>query len=357
MSSQLPPQLSDIPMLSSISTQLEIEEAKIRLPPPTARGHSGKLFLEQLIAEAQPLIRRRLRQKGIEGEVLEDLCVESIERYITAIQRREAREEGDLEHPGRYALSVTDTVFDDHLRRIRPNWYRLKRRILYLLDSTKAKGLFSRWKNRSAWIGGFARWTEDPFRPNARYHAFCARPALFCRQELHEVQPSELPLPTLMAHFFRWLGTPLEVDELTTHLADLQNIRDADTLSLEDIAAQNDRDTDQLLPPSCEDVADRVLDAIQSESFRADLWVIICALPVRQRQALLLGMSSDELLMMEASQAISNTLEMPQTQLIDLWPELPLTDSQIAQRLDCTPKQVSNLRKCARERIGRHLKL
>lgn len=333
------------------------EEARLRLPVLDSGDRSAALVLEKLIAEARPLIRRRLRQKGLEGEVLEDLSVEAIERFITAIQRREAREEIDLEHPGRYALSVAETVFDDHLRRLKPNWCRLKRRILYLLDTTKAKGLFSRWKNRSTWIGGFARWTEDPFRPNARYHAFCARPALFCRQELHEVQPSELPLPTLMAHFFRWLGTPLEVDELTTHLADLQDIRDMDMLSLEDIAAQNDRDADNVLPPSCEDVAERVVDAIQGESFRASLWKIVCALPIRQRHALLLGMSSDELLMMETSQSLANALELPQKQLLDLWPELPLTDSQIAQRLDITPKQVSNLRKCARERIGRNLKL
>jgi RNA polymerase sigma factor (sigma-70 family) len=311
--------------------------------------------LETMISEARPQVLRRLRQKGVEGADLEDLCAETLERFLQALQRREAREQAIIEHPTRYALSVTDTVFDDHLRRIRPHWCRLKRRVLYLLDDTHARGVFRRWKSRANWIGGFARWTDHPFRPNARYHALCSRPTLFCRQELGEEEPAQVPLPSLMAHLFRWLGTPLEVDELTNHLAALQNIRDVGTLSLEDLAAQNETDMDNLLPASPENVANRVLDGMQDEDFRVELWEIVCALPPRQRAALLLGMETDELLLAGTISDIARTLELSVEQLHSLWHELPLSDGQIAQRLEVTPKQVSNLRKCARERIARWL--
>ena len=311
--------------------------------------------LEAVISEARPRVLRRLQQKGVEGADLEDLCEETMGRFLQALQRREEREQDVLEHPARYALSVADTVFDDHLRRIRPQWCRLKRRVLYLLDDTRTRGVFRRWKDRAHWIGGFARWADHPFRPNARYHALCSRPAQFCKQELRDEEPAEVPLPTLMAHLFRWIGTPLEVDELTNRLASLQNIRDAGTLSLEDLAAQNETDADHWLPASPEDVANRVLDSIQGEAFRAELWEIVCALPPRQRAALLLGMETDELLLAGAKSDLAQTLELSIEQLEALWPTLPLSDASIALRLDVTPKQVSNFRKCARERIARWL--
>lgn len=310
--------------------------------------------LERLVASARPSVRQRLVQKGIETQDLDDLCEETMARFALALQRRDARGQGEPERPTRYALAVADTVFDDYLRRARPNWCRLKRRVLYLLDSTRAEGLFARWKSRVVWIGGFARWVEHPFRPSARYHAFITRPNVFCQQELPDQNPAELPLPTLMAHLFRWLGTPVEVDELTTHLARLQNVQDERALSIEELADEEGMDTDRLLP-AADDVAAQVLDALQGETFRIGLWQIVCALPPRQRAALLLGMSPDELLQAATRSIIADTLDMPPADLTALWRDLPLNDGQIAGRLDITPKQVSNLRKCARERIARWL--
>lgn len=316
--------------------------------------------LERLVEEVRPAVRRRLQQKGISGEELEDLHLETLERFSGALTRRSQCSDNnriDIEEPTRYALTVADTVFDDHLRRTRPNWCRLKRRILYLLDNNQTKKLFARWKHRTAWIAGFTRWNLHPFRPSARYHAFCNRPALFCQQELGNQEPDKLPLPTLMAHLFRWLGTPVEVDELTTHLAALQNITDTRLLSLEGMAEESGVSIDCWIPPSEEDVSARVLDAMEGETFRARLWEIVCSLPIRQRHALLLGMSSDELLLLAPTTELAAMLEMSCDALTNLWCDLPLSDTQIAPHLEITPKQVSNLRKCARERIARNMKL
>lgn len=316
--------------------------------------------LERLVGEVRPAVRRRLQQKGISGEELEDLHLEALERFSSALIRRSQCDDKNLlniDAPTRYALAVADTVFDDHLRRTRPNWCRLKRRILYLLDGTQAKKVFGRWKHRSAWIAGFTRWNLNPFRPSARYHAFSNRPSLFCEQELGDQEPDKMSLPTLMAHLFRWLGTPLEVDDLTTHVAALQKISDARTLSIEGMAEEAGASPDCWLPPSPEDVSAHVLDAMEGESFRVHLWEIVCSLLARQRHALLLGMSPDELLLMAAPTDIASSLEIPYEMLTTLWRDLPLSDSEIAQRLEITPKQVSNLRKCARERIARNMKL
>ncbi len=48
-------------------------------------------------------------------------------------------------------------------------------------------------------------------------------------------------------------------------------------------------------------------------------------------------------------------LEIPDAELFELLHALPLKDSVIAVRLGITPQQVSNLRRCARDRIMRRL--
>jgi hypothetical protein len=43
--------------------------------------------------------------------------------------------------------------------------------------------------------------------------------------------------------------------------------------------------------------------------------------------------------------------------LRELWPTLPRDDQWIADRLGVTRRQVINLRKCARERLARRLRV
>ena len=47
---------------------------------------------------------------------------------------------------------------------------------------------------------------------------------------------------------------------------------------------------------------------------------------------------------------------MPAPELAALWPDLPLEDAAIAERLGLTRQQVINLRKSARARLGRRMR-
>ena len=53
---------------------------------------------------------------------------------------------------------------------------------------------------------------------------------------------------------------------------------------------------------------------------------------------------------------LARLLEVPASELGELWDELPLDDRTIALRFDLTPRQVINLRKSARARLGRRLR-
>ncbi len=311
--------------------------------------------LSSLMECVRPAIRRRLQDKNITGEDLEDLYIETAERLLTATRRSREQADSHIGNYLSYTLTVADTVFEDYIRRTKPNWCRLKRRILYLLDNKTGQKVFARWKLNLRWLGGLFTWQGQAFQPNTNYHLLCSSPDSLCSLIFSYRSPEQVPLPELLARLFRWLDTPLEVDELTNHVAGLQGIADHLPHSLEGMALAAERDTDHFLPPSPHDVASEVIEALSSETFRRRVWGILCEVPARQRKALLFGMPREEILLLGRVSEIAVSLEMPLPEFVALWQQLPLADKDIALRLEITPKQVSNLRKCARERIFRWL--
>ena len=92
-------------------------------------------------------------------------------------------------------------------------------------------------------------------------------------------------------------------------------------------------------------------------------WREIEALPERQRIALLLHMRDERgdtgLLQFLASgigaDALAHAIGWTRAELQFHWPELPFDDNTIAALVGATRQQVINLRKCARERLRRHM--
>jgi hypothetical protein len=112
------------------------------------------------------------------------------------------------------------------------------------------------------------------------------------------------------------------------------------------------------------DPVERLDDTLDQQARIRQAWCEIVQLPVRQRVALLLNLRDDQggsvlamlpLLKIASIKEIAVALEMPAEDLAALWNELPLEDAAIAGKLGATRQQVSNLRKCARERLLRRL--
>jgi hypothetical protein len=87
-------------------------------------------------------------------------------------------------------------------------------------------------------------------------------------------------------------------------------------------------------------------------------------LPLRQRTALLLNLRDPsggdalDLLPLTGTASlreIARVLDLDAEELAQLWPELPLDDNRIAERLSVSRQQVINLRKAARARLGRRM--
>lgn len=118
------------------------------------------------------------------------------------------------------------------------------------------------------------------------------------------------------------------------------------------------------LPASPEDVASAVASALSAETLREQLWRKIAALPPLQLAALLLHLEQDDLLRLQGRKsAIAEALGIPISEFREVvWPALPLSDRQIAERLKVVAgkstsaeKRVSNFRLCAQKRLERFL--
>ena len=322
--------------------------------------------LDCLLTRMQAGVRQRLAKRGVAGEELEDLGAETMARLVSATQDCRKTPPKIIENYAAYALTTADRVFHDYMRLKRPNWRRLKRQILYLLDgkagdksaakpAVKANGLlFTRWSQRSDWLAGFLRWRGRPFASTPRYQAFQENQDAFCRQALANREPERVPLPELLALLFRYLETPMEIDELTGHVAALRRLREPETLSLEGAMTGGA----ELALSRCAEIEameNRVVNALASRTFQSNLWEIIGELPLSQRTALLLSMAPEMLLLLALASSIANATDIPFGEFAELWNRLPLPDKAIADRLNLTVKQTQNLRLIARKRILRHL--
>ena len=95
------------------------------------------------------------------------------------------------------------------------------------------------------------------------------------------------------------------------------------------------------------------------------LWREIGQLPGAQRVALLLNLRAEDggnavallaLVGVATLDDLARTIGIPREELVAMWNDLPLDDRTIASRLGLTRQQVINLRKSARERLGRKMR-
>ena len=100
-------------------------------------------------------------------------------------------------------------------------------------------------------------------------------------------------------------------------------------------------------------------------AFLVFVWNEIRELPVNQRRALLLNLRDDQhrgmigllpLVGLASADEIADVLEWPREAFAAVWNDLPRDDEWIAAELGVTRRQVINLRKCARERLGRRVR-
>lgn len=325
--------------------------------------------LEELLSEyVEPVVRDITRYKSRlngtsssshEAQDEEDIRSEVVLQLISRLRDlRSSRAETPIENLRGYVAATTYNAFHKYLRAKHPARWRLKNRLRYLLNH---RANFAVWEDESGeYLGGLAAWPRNlASRSSASEH----------QRGLPEFVDSLAPgenagrmnLPELVNKLLVWCGHPVQLDELVGIVAQLQDIRDPQSVHQLDYGEEGaGAYICELLPDPNADIA----ATVEQRFFLERLWQEVCQLPQRQRVALLLNLrdarADDALILftlmgIASLRQIADGLEMPVESLASLWSKLPLQDADIALLLGITRQQVINLRKSARERLTRRV--
>jgi len=237
------------------------------------------------------------------------------------------------------------------LRRQFPERHALKNRLHYIVSRQRG---FASWQNSGGQlVAGFARWQDEKTTDTSR--------ALDLETLPNHIRVSKGGKPQELAEtvaaIFNHVGRPIEFDDLVNAVASLLGISDQPMESLAE-----DEDAVASMPNTGEpDQAWRV----EKRMFLQRLWEELEQLPRNQRAALLLNLKESSgfgcITLFPATgvatiRQLAAALELTAEGLAQLWNELPLEDSRIADLLGLTRQQVINARKSGRERLTRRLR-
>jgi DNA-directed RNA polymerase specialized sigma24 family protein len=310
-----------------------------------------------LAARLQPLVRAvAARKLGVYGGFtppdVEDVVGEALLVLVERLRdvRRDPVAHAIASLDG-YAATVTYHACTHAIRQRHPRRARLKARVRYVLAHDGAYAVWDDADNGA--VAGLAAWRSQPVR-SAAHAALDAPPAEIQQAALvRQARAAGTPagLGALIATLLGIAGGPVELDRLVATIARLCGIHDAppgDDPSL--VAAAP---------------AGTIEGRLDDRRVVARVWVEVAGLPVRQRMALLLNLRDAAgagvlwllpLMGVATIRQVARLLEMPDRELAELWPRLPLDDLAIAARLGCTRQQVINLRMSARKRLATRLR-
>lgn len=326
-------------------------------------GEETDVFLSQLIAvHAEPVINGIIRYKlrhnlNRGGAEAEDLRQEAITQLLVELQKLRSNSET---HPIRdvrgLAATITYRLCARWMRRQFPRRHALRNQIQYLL--TRQAG-FALWSDDNdemqKLIGGFAAWKGQRLSIDAA--SLRRLPQDENLLESLGGGGSSTDLREALATIFNHVGGPVEFDELVKTVAALLQITER---RIESVDADSD-DMRVELEDQEADVAWRV----EKRIFLQRLWEELRQLPLQQRVALLLNLRDHKgrgcIALFPATgvasiDQLAEALEMREEQLAELWNELPLEDSKIAELLRHTRQQIISARQSARRRLARRLK-
>jgi RNA polymerase sigma factor (sigma-70 family) len=314
---------------------------------------ADEILFQLISVHAEPVIkgviRFKLRLSTSQRAEADDIYQEVVLQLLAQLQKfrnlPNAHPIGDLRG---MAAVIAHRTCSRWLRRQFPERHALKNRLHYLV--TRQRG-FASWQDSDGQlVTGFAVWQEEKL-PTRR-----APESEVLAAHVHAAKAGTSLTDTVAAIFNHICG-PIEFDELLTAVASLAGVSDQPIESL----AEDENAVTSVADVSEPDPAWR----LEKRMFLQRLWEELQQLPRNQRAALLLNLKESSgfgcitlfpAIGIATVRQLANALEMTAEGLAEMWNELPLEDSKIAELLGLTRQQVINARKSGRERLTRRLK-
>jgi DNA-directed RNA polymerase specialized sigma24 family protein len=296
-------------------------------------------ILSLLISEhASPLIREIIRYKfhgnpsnqNDSEDLHNDIVVALLGRLH---QIRAASGRNSIESFRDYVAVVSYNRCHQYFRRKYPQRNSMENRVRYLLRHDAAYAL---WQNGSEWICGEARFAGSTHTASSD-----------ALRRAFENQNKSKSERERIGNMFRVMQMPVKYDDLVGLFAAEASVSDYPAPFLEETVASATAEP-----------------APFHRAYLKKAWMEICDLPLKQRIALLLSLRDEQgdgmlvaftIVGIAGVRQIAEVMQMKAEELAEIWKDLPWDDLKIAKRSGLTRQQVINLRKCARERLGRRL--
>jgi DNA-directed RNA polymerase specialized sigma24 family protein len=350
-------QQSDLLLLPFLHASHDEPEAETRLA-------------EVITEHAAPIIKGIIKSKLHTREVhehpshqeAEDLYGEVVIQLLARLRALTANPDhnaiGDFRG---YVAVTTYNACRLYLRQKYPERWHLKNRLRYVLSHDED---FSLWESTEGdWLCGLSLWRG---RGNAvaasaeRLRQLSDDPDALKRAGLEAGHARQTGLADLLRAIFQHTQAPIILDSLLTIIAGLQEMSER----VVTVPVEDEDDTHSHLSEADMHTGG-LATAVERRSYLRRLWAEIVQLPPMQRAALLLNLRDAHegvitllpLAGIAGVHQIAGALNMDAEKFARLWNELPLDDATIAGLLKITRQQVINLRKAARARLGRRMRL
>jgi DNA-directed RNA polymerase specialized sigma24 family protein len=323
---------------------------------------------ERLFEVVETVIRKAAAKKETgDLEDFESECVCAVWSKLREL-REQAKVDGEniesIENLEAFVRRVVSNRFCDAVRRKRPSWYNLKLELMEMFTGRLNVKGFALWQcgRSSEKLCGFSAWEGRSDSCSAKCQELADKPEAFTRQALDNKNPAEIPVAQLAIKILSWINGPVGVDDLTSCIASLRQVRDVEPLSI-DAEPESSEDFDSPLDwlvASDDNVEREVVDGHWLDGVISRFWHEFCGLSSKQRVAILCGLSTEQVMIIAGNvgglKVLAQVVEMEDTEFIRLVPNLPLPDSAIAEQLDLPPRSVPSVRFKAWQRIQRHMR-
>ena len=295
----------------------------------------ARLLMEALIGDfADPLIRRIVKFKlsARQQADVDDVCGNALFNLVARLDRlKRGDSEGGVRNFSAYAAVTAYNACNEYFRARRPAWFSVSMKLRYLATHAPK---FAIWETLDGQeVCGFAR---DR-----------GRTAVANRATAPEAG-SQLPFPGVIEAILTAARGPMVFEELVDSATEWSGAREGAAPRLEQLPDPR--------PAADTRLADR--------NYISHLWEEICQLSLDHRKALLLNLNDSaggdiqlfDWLGVAGVAQIARALDMDPLKFAELWKELPLDDTRIAQELGLSRQDVVNRRSAARKRLIRRMK-